>query len=136
MSDPVIDHAPSGALPKTSTLNEHVRSRQSAAGILNAFTKSGTIPTGYGNGSQRRAPAPVRPAAPSVFEAEEMEVTPAAPQTLADLRRQMGGTPSAPEALEEDDGGFNASALSPRRSKPKSGATLAAGALKAMRKQR
>jgi hypothetical protein len=132
MADPVVDHAPTGALPKTTTLNEQVKMRQSAADIIGAFTKSGTIPTGGGRKKvQKRAPAP-RVLGEDVTAADEDD---GAPMTLADLRKQVGGRAATPRPLEEDDGGFDASALVPKR-KPKGGASLAAGALRAMRKKK
>ena len=110
---------------------------QVTKGIFEAFRRSSTIPTiGKKRRSEqypeRRAPAPTP---------ETVDEDSDAPMTLADLRRQRAAKtaakPKPRPARVDEDGGFDVTARSARRgtSKPQGGASLAAGALSAMRRK-
>lgn len=130
MAKEVRDQAPGGgALPPMAAADNQLRLREDASGIFDQFKRSATIPT-VGRRRPGEAPAPRRPAAPK-------PATPArgASMTLADLKRQVTGeaAPAPRAAPVDEDGGFDATATLRRSSKPASGASLAAGALRAMR---
>lgn len=106
-------------------------------GIFEAFRRSSTIPT---IGKKRRGQPPVerRAPAPAVETTDEDSD---APMTLADLRRQRAKKTAAKKPRRvhvDEDGGFDVTARSAARrakGKPQGGASLAAGALSAMRRK-
>lgn len=132
MAQEVRDQAPGGgALPPSAAADNQLNIREDAFAIFDQFRRSSTIPT---EGRRRRGEPPVqrRPAAPKPTPAPLVE----APMTLADLRRQLAGEPAAAPApratVVDEDGGYDSATLRDPN-KPVSGASLAAGALRAMR---
>lgn len=147
--NPVTDNNAGKPMAKGSAGDEQARTFTDgstvANGIFEAFRRSSTIPTTGKKGvsPHRRSAGPT----PEDIEEEEVEIVESdEPMTLADLRRQMEAKKKKSAAKKkqkraavmDEDGGVDVRRMKKKRKAsagPASGASLAAGALSAMRKQ-